>query len=203
MNKTPEFSIDQVELLSETTKHQGFLSVSSYRLRHPLFAGGMSQVIEREVMKRGRAAGLLAYDPDLNAVVLVEQFRIGAYVLGDFPWVLELVAGIEEAGESLEQLIQREAMEEAGLQLQGELIKICDYMVSPGGSSEKISLYCGRVDASTAGGLHGLADEGEDIRVHVLPMTQAFEAVRAGRIQNAASLIALQWLELNWQRVFR
>jgi len=59
------------------------------------------------------------------------------------------------------------------------------------------------VDASTAGGLHGLADEGEDIRVHVMPMAQAFEAVREGRIQNAASLIALQWLELNWQRVFR
>lgn len=192
-----------IEVLSETPRHQGFLSISSLRLRHPLFAGGMSGIIEREVMKRGRAAVLLAYDPLQGSVVMIEQFRIGAYVAGDYPWLLELVAGIEEPDETLEALIEREAMEEAGLRIMGDLIKICDYYVSPGGNSERISLFCGRVDARTAGGLHGLAHEGEDIRVQVLPMSDAFEAVCTGRVRNAASIIALQWLQINQAWVFR
>jgi len=203
MLKTEQFQADEVEVLSESPRHKGFLSVSSYRLRHPLFAGGMSQEIEREVMLRGKAAGLLAYDPKRQEVVLVEQFRIGAYICGDNPWLLELVAGIEEPGESLETLVKREAVEEADIQISGELVKICDYMVSPGGTSEKISLYCGKVDSSDAGGIHGLAHEGEDIRVHVLSVSDAFAAVRQGRIHNAATIIALQWLELNHGPVFR
>ncbi len=203
MLKTEQFQANEVEVLSETPLHKGFLSVSSYRLRHPLFAGGMSQEIEREVMLRGKAAGLLAYDPKRQEIVLVEQFRIGAYICGDKPWLLELVAGIEEPGESLETLVKREAVEEAGIQVCGELLKICDYMVSPGGTSEKISLYCGEVDSSDAGGIHGLAHEGEDIRVHVLSVSDAFAAVRQGRIDNAATIIALQWLELNHESVFR
>jgi len=203
MSETKQFHADDIEILAETLCHKGFLSVSSYRLRHPLFAGGMSQEIEREVMLRGKAAGLLAYDPERQEVVLVEQFRIGAYVCGDYPWLLELVAGVEEPGENLEILVKREALEEAGLQVSGDLVKICDYMVSPGGSSEKISLYCGKVDSSNAGGIHGLIDEGEDIRVHVLSVSEAFAAIKDGRIQNAASIIALQWLELNHESVFR
>ena len=203
MTNTTQLEVEQVELLGETVKHQGFLSVSLLRLRHPLFAGGMSGIIEREVMKRSRAAVLLAYDPLLASVVVIEQFRVGPYVAGDYPWQLELVAGIEEQGESLEALVEREAMEEAGLSVIGDLIKICEYYVSPGGNSERVSLFCGRVDASSAGGLFGLAHEGEDIRVHVMPLSEAFEAVQSGRIRNAASIIALQWLQINQSWVFR
>ena len=203
MFEIEQLQADEVEVISTRLRHKGFLSVSSYRLCHPLFAGGMSQELDREVMLRGNAAGLLAYDPKRQEVVLIEQFRIGAYVSGEKPWLLELVAGIEEPDESLETLVKREAVEEAGLQVDGDLVKICDYMVSPGGSTEKISLYCGEIDSSNAGGLHGLAEEGEDIRVHVLTVQDAFAAVRQGFIENAATIIALQWLELNHESVFR
>ena len=196
------FTREDVEVVSETSLHQGFVSLSSYALRHRLFAGGMSPLIHREVLLRNRAAGLLAYDPLKQAVVLVEQFRIGAYVRGNEPWALELVAGMEEPGESLEMLVKREAVEEAGIHIPGKLIKICDYMASTGGSSEQMSLYCGKVDADTAAGIHGLAEEGEDIRVHVLSLTEAFAALRNGRIQNAATIIALQWLEINRESIF-
>ena len=203
MIEIDQLPVDDVEVISTTSHHKGFLNVSSYRLRHPLFAGGMSEALDREVLLRGNVGALLAYDPKRKEVVLIEQFRVGAYAAGEKPWLIELVAGIEEPDEALDILVKREAVEEAGIHIEGELVKICDYLVSPGGSDEKVSLYCGQVDSSHAGGLHGLAEEGEDIRVHVFSLDDAFEAVRDGLIENAATIIALQWLELNHERLFR
>jgi len=62
-------------------------------------------------------------------------------------------------------------------------------------------LFVGRCDSAGAGGVHGLADEGEDIRVLAMSLDEALAAVSAGRIDNAASIIALQWLALNRERV--
>jgi ADP-ribose pyrophosphatase len=94
----------------------------------------------------------------------------------------------------------REAREEAGLSLLA-LMPICRYIVSPGGSSESVTLFCGRVDSRGAGGIHGLPEEHEDIRVDVLPFTDAMAWLENGRIDNAISIIALQWLALHRAQV--
>ena len=191
---------DGVELLDKSERYSGFFRINCYRLRHRLFAGGWSGAIEREVFERGHAVGVLPYDPVADSLVLIEQFRIGALVAGMSPWLIEVVAGIIEEGEAPEEVARRETREEAGLEIQA-LMPMCRYLVSPGGSSESVRLYCGRVDSRGAGGIHGLAEEHEDIRVDRLPYGEAMRLLEEGRVTNSVSLIALQWLALHRDRV--
>ena len=198
------FGAGDVKVTHRSTGYRGFFSIDTIRLRHRLYAGGWSEEFERELFARDPAAGVLLYDPDRDEVVLVEQFRVGllpdAESDGISPWALEIVAGIIDAGENAEELAYREAREEAGCTIT-DLIRITDYYNSPGGSTERISLYCGRVDASAAGGIHGLPEENEDIRVHVLSSQDAWAALQAGRMNNAMAIIAMQWLMMNLQSV--
>ena len=191
---------DGVELLEKSERYSGFFRINRYRLRHRLFAGGWSGVIEREVFERGHAVGVLPYDPVADSIVLIEQFRIGALAAGMSPWLIEVVAGIIEEGEAPEEVARRETLEEAGLEIQA-LIPMCRYLVSPGGSSESVRLYCGRVDSRRAGGIHGLAEEHEDIRVDHLPYGEAMRLLEEGLVTNSVGLIALQWLALHRDRV--
>ena len=187
---------DDIELIERREAYRGYLKIDDYRLRHRLFDGGWSSPLVREVLDRGRCVGVLLFDPLRDVVVLIEQFRIGALAAGRAPWVIEVVAGVIENGESADLVARREAREEAGCEVLG-LAQICDYIVSPGCSSETVALFCGRVDAGNVGGVHGLAHEGEDIRVSAVPAKRAFAALAEGRIANSMSIIALQWLALN------
>jgi ADP-ribose pyrophosphatase len=192
VNETP----NEYEILERKTPFQGYFRIDKYKLRHRRFAGGWTEPFYREVFERGHAAAVLPYDPLRDEVVMQEQFRIGALEAPGSPWLLEIVAGIIDAGESAEEVARREAVEEAGLQLQ-DIHHIQDYLASPGGTTERVSLFVGRVDSSNAGGIFGLAVEAEDIRVRVLPFEQAM-AELAGRPINVASIvIAMQWLALN------
>ena len=145
---------------------------------------------------------MLLYDPNLDKIVMVRQFRAGALEDADSPWMLELIAGLVDKDESLEDVAIRESIEESDC-IPTEIIRICDYYNSPGASNEKVTLFCGRVDASTAGGIHGLAEEHEDIEVVVLPLEEAVGAVNQGIINNAMSIIAIQWLEINRNKLMQ
>jgi len=199
--RTNTFKND-VEIVSKNTVFQGYFRMDEYRLHFKLFEGGWSDEVIREVFKRGQVAAVLPYDPLLKKVVLLEQFRIGAIKDERSPWLLEIVAGVLQEEETPIELAHRESREEAGLEVQ-ELIPIYNYWVSPGGCSERVALFCAKVDASKAGGVHGLADENEDIKVHVFDVEEAFEMVRNGMINNALGIISLQWLELNQDKIFR
>ncbi|ELY7493160.1 ADP-ribose diphosphatase [Cronobacter sakazakii] len=192
------FTKNDVEIIAREKLYRGFFSLDLYRFRHRLFNGEMSGEVRREIFERGHAAVLLPFDPVRDEVVLIEQIRIAAFDTSDTPWLLELVAGMIEPGETVEEVARREAMEEAGLSV-GRVKKFMSYLPSPGGTSERLSLMVGEVDATTAQGIHGLADENEDIRVHVVSREQAYQWVEEGRIDNAASVIALQWLQLHYQ----
>ncbi len=192
----------RVEPLERSTVYDGYFRVDRYRLRHKLFAGGWSEEITREVFERGHAAAVLPYDPLRDAVVLIEQFRVGAYAAGLDPWVIEAVGGIIEAGESPEQVARREAEEEAGCTITA-LEPIGRVFSSPGGCSETLSLFCGRVDAAGPGGLFGLTQEQEDIRAFTLSREAALERLAKGEIINATAVIVLQWLALNHGRLRR
>ena len=184
------------EILEKSTAFQGYFRIDRYRFRHRLFAGGWSGEVTREVFERGHAVGVLPYDPARDAVILIEQFRIGA-VAADMPaWQSEVIAGIIDEGEAPAAVAHREAREEAGCTIQ-DLVRICHYLVSPGGASETVQLYCGRVDSTGVGGIHGLPHEHEDIRVEVVPLEEARARLCAGRFSNAPLIIALLWLTLN------
>jgi ADP-ribose pyrophosphatase len=193
---SPVFDTDDVKIKSRGTVFQGFFAIDRLTLSHRLYAGGWSQTFTRELFRRDRAAGILLHDTLTDTLVMVEQFRVGMLDSpGQSPWVLELVAGILDPGEQIDQMARREVREETGL-VADELQFICEYYNSPGGSTECISLFYAAVDASKAGGIHGLITENEDIRVVPVPYSEACRALAEGRINNAMAIIALQWLQL-------
>ena len=185
-----------VEIVKRENGYQGFYKLDRVHLRHELFAGGMSREISREVFVRHDAVCVLPYDPQRDEVVLIEQFRVGAMGKTETPWLIELVAGLIDKAEVPEEVAHREGEEEAGITF-SSLWPITRYFPSPGGSTEFVHLFLGRCSTEGIGGLHGLEEEAEDIRVTVWAYEDALQAVRDGRISNAASIIALQWLALN------
>ena len=210
MTKTPEFSKEDVDILSDETVYSGFFTVGKLRLRHKLFSGGWSQPIEREIFMRGDAVAAVIYDPTSDLVGLIQQFRIGALANASnklhaqhegSPWLLEVVAGMRKSSETAEQTILQELEEEADVKPQ-RLEYICQYYSSPGGASEKVTLFCALASLEKAGGIYGLTDENEDIKMVTYHADEIFQQLYDD-IGNAATLISLQWLQANRQRLQR
>ena len=188
----------KAEILKKEIIYKGFFRLSRLTIEHNLYQGGKAKVV-RELLERGHAVAVLLYDAHQDRVVLVEQFRVG--VLEDEnSWLLEVVAGMIEEGEEPEEVAFRESMEEAGCKIK-ELIKIGQYYSSPGGSSEKITLYCGQVNSQSLAEYGGVSGEGEDIRVVCLSAEEAFFRLENGAINSATPMIALHWLLLNQERL--
>lgn len=192
----PPFDQSSVKVLNRETTLDSFLQVDQLRLQHRLFEGGWSEVIDRELLVKTPAVGVLLVDPHRHELVMLRQFRVGMMDTEACPWPLELVAGLIDTDETPDQVALREVGEETGL-IATNLTKICEYFNSPGASSEKVSLFCAQVDASTAGGVHGLDAEHEDIQLVVVSEAEAQLALETGAINNAMSLIALQWYRLH------
>jgi ADP-ribose pyrophosphatase len=183
-----------IDIRDKETVYDGFFRMDRYRLRHRKFDGTWTKEVSREIFERGNAVAALLYDPGEDAVVMVEQFRLPAYIAGRSAWCLETPAGIVKPGEELAEVARREAREETGCEIIGELRQIGQFMASIGGSTEIVTVFLGQVDSKTADGLHGVADEEEDIRVHVIPANEAIRKADEGEVENAASVIALNWL---------
>ncbi|MGR9100807.1 MAG: NUDIX domain-containing protein [Gammaproteobacteria bacterium] len=184
------------EILRKQTVYDGFFRLELYRLKHTLFEGGWSEPLDRELFRRGNCVAVLLYDPFDDRVVLIEQFRTGAILNPEKAWLIEIVAGAVEEGETAEDVAFRESREEAGCEVQ-ELIQIGEFYTTPGGASERITLFCGKVDASSVGGIGGHKEENEDILVTTVGSARAYEMVGLGEIDSAIPIIAIQWLELN------
>lgn len=191
-----KFGAQDVRVLASEPAYDGHFAVRKLTLQHRCFGGGWSEPLTREVFERGDAVGVLPYDPITDSLVLVEQFRPGALRGDSSPWMLELIAGVVEAGENDEQVVHREAMEEAGCEL-SELSPIATVFPSAGACTEQVRLFCGRVSSAGIGAVHGLATEGEDILVHSVSRREALELLAADAIPNGHTLIALQWLQIH------
>lgn len=202
MSFSLRFGARDVRILGEEDAFRGHFRVARLTLSHRCFDGGWSEPLTREVFHRGDAVGVLPYEPETDSLVLVEQFRPGALRADDSPWMLELVAGIVEAGEDGEDVVHREAGEEAGCRL-AELTPIASYFPSAGACSEHVRLYCGRVLEAGVGEVHGVDGEGEDILVHRLARAEALELLAADRVPNGHTLVALQWLALHGEQLRR
>lgn len=196
MSVVLKFGAQDVRVLDDQTVWSGHFSMRRLTVQHRQFAGGWSAPITREVFERGDAVAVLPYDPVTDSLVLIEQFRPGALRGNDSPWMLELIAGIVESGESDEAVAHRESMEEAACEL-SDLVPIATVFPSAGACSEQVRLFCGRVSRASIGGLHGLQDEGEDILVHSVPRSTALQMVADNLIPNGHTLIALQWLHIH------
>lgn len=184
------------EIINQDTPYKGFFRLETYQFRHTLYNGDWSPPLMREVFRRNNCVGVLLYDPQRDEVVLIEQFRMGAMVQTEDAWLLEIVAGGIEEGETPEEVACREAEEEAGCKVE-KLELISQFYTSPGGTSELLTLYCGKVNTTGVGGIYGLAEENEDILVSVISFDEALNLVAQNRIASAIPIIAIQWLALN------
>jgi ADP-ribose pyrophosphatase len=186
----------QFEILDKEILYNGFFRMEKYRLKHTLYAGGWSAEISRELFVRGSCVAVLLYDPHTDQVVLIEQFRAGAILQPDRAWLVEIVAGAIEEGETAVEVAYRESIEEAGCEIQ-ELMVINEFYTTPGGASERITLFCGKIDSTQVGGIHGLDHEDEDILVRAVDFKDAYVMLENNEIESAIPIIALQWLALN------
>lgn len=184
------------EILNSRTVYEGFFRLEQYTLKHTLFNGGWSSPLTRELFRRGNCVAVLLYDPHRDEVVIIEQFRVGAVLQPQRAWLLEIVAGAIEEGETAEEVAYREAREEAGCEIL-DLIEIQSFYTTPGGSSEWLTLFCGRVDSSKVGGIHGLNEEDEDIRVNAVKFDVAFQMLEDGKFESGIPIIAIQWLYIH------
>ena len=200
MASLTKFKQNDVEIVAKKRVFNGFFNIDEYHFRHALFTGGKSDVIVREIFERGDAVAVLPYDPKLDAVLLIEQIRIGALSKDKSPWLLEVIAGMTDGSKDYESVVRKEAAEESGIELDN-IEFMMSYLSSPGGTSERLYLYYGEADLSKAGGIYGVPAEGEDIKVHVLPVATAFELLEKGEMDNAATVISLQWLKLNLEKL--
>jgi len=191
-----KYGSGDVRVLDDTLVWSGHYAMRRLTLQHRLFAGTWSGPIVREIFERGDAVAVLPYDPQSDSLVMIEQFRPGAMRGDDSPWMLELIAGVVESGEADEDVVHREAMEEAACEL-SQLEPIATVFPSAGACSEQVRLFCGRVSRAAIGELHGLQEEGEDILVHSVPREQALQMLRDDKIPNGHTLIALQWLQIH------
>ncbi|EAW27511.1 ADP-ribose pyrophosphatase [Alteromonadales bacterium TW-7] len=199
--KLVQFTHKDVSVKPVKNLYKGFFQVDLYQFEHALFAGGKSELISREILERGDAIAVLPYDPISDTVLLIEQIRIGAIKSKHSPWLLECIAGMTDGSDDYESVVKKEAYEEAGLNLT-ELEFMLSYLSSPGGTTERLHLYLARADLSDVeSGVYGLETEGEDIKTHVLSVDDALTRLNNGEMDNAATVICMQWLALNHEKM--
>lgn len=185
-----------IRIVDQQTVWKRFIRLSTIVVEQTR-ADGRVERLDREVHDHGAAAAILLVDPDRRSVVLVRQFRPGAF-FGGHPdgFLLEVPAGLLD-DDSPQDAIAREAMEETGYAISG-LRHVFDMYSSPGTLTERVSCFAARIDANRRDGKGGGVDhEGEDIEVVEMPVEEAVGLIATGGIVDAKTIMMLQWLMLN------
>ena len=185
-----------VEILDESVLSEHFFTLKQYKVTHSSFLDGDCPPVLRERLEGKTAVSILLFDPREDAIVCVEQFRIGLMGVADRSWSIETVSGFcDVAHEKPQEVAAREVTEETGCELQ-DLIEVGEFFVSPGSSTERITVFVGCVDSSKVSGVHGLAHDGEEIRPVVIPREAAVSQLFT-ELNSTSIIIALQWLQIN------
>lgn len=177
----------------------GFRPYERYTLRLPLPDGG-TLTQRRDILRGGRVAGVLPVDLARERVVLLRQFRLTAHLATGNGDMIEIVAGRVDAGESEADAARRECVEEIGV-APDAMARLYSVLPTPGLTDELVTSFIGFVDSARVVRHGGLASETEHIETLVVPIDAVLDALRGGRILNALTVSALQWLALNRARL--
>ena len=194
------YSASDVTIESREFLFRGFIQVEKVSFRHRLFnQPDYSPVIQRELIHRPEAAGVLLYNDQQQRFALIEQFRVGALNDSESAWQLEVIAGVLDGDEAPEDCIRRESLEESGCEVQ-HLQHLFSFYPSAGACSEFFHLYAAEVEVPKRGGIFGTPDEGENIQLHLFDYSEVGTLLRNGRLRNAPVIMALQWLVQHLQQ---
>lgn len=190
------YTHEDIEILKRETLYKGFVHLEKVQLKYRLFDGDQySAVVDREIVLRKQAAGVLVYNDKEQRFLLIEQFRVGAVdYLSQTPWHLEVVAGLLDGDESPEACLYRESVEETGCEIR-DLKHLFTFFPSAGGSNEIFHLYTAQAELPKDGSIFGLEDEGENIKVHLFHYHELDDLFTQHALTNAPVIIALQWLQ--------
>lgn len=196
------FDKNNVEIKSQKRIFDGFFKVDEIIVDHDCFNGDRYNDIRREAIVKYDTVSILLFDPKIDSLLFIRQLRVPLMMREDreSPWTIEIVAGTIDRKESPEAIIMAEAFEEAGVTV-GKLVPIIDFYPSTGGSAGKMYLFLGICDLSNAGGYFGLPEEGEDIEAFVVSREEGYQMLARGELDNAFTIIAMQWLQLNLEQV--
>lgn len=187
----------KVEITNKKTVFNKFIfRIDEVELRHEKFSGEMSDKITRLSFERGDSVAALMHNPEQDTIVLIEQFRYPTLEKAT-GWITELPAGVVEGEENPKNTTIREIEEETGYRVH-HLHHLFTFFLSPGGSSERIFLYYGRINPKqqiNKGG--GLDIEDEDIKTTHVKVDDAIKMMHNREITDAKTIMALQWLEIN------
>ena len=194
------YSASDVTIESREFLFRGFIQVEKVNLTHRLFhRSEYSPIIQRELVHRPEAAGVLLYNNQQQRFALIEQFRVGALNDSESAWQLEIIAGVLDGNESPETCIRRESLEESGCEI-NELQHLFSFYPSAGACSEFFHLYAAEVELPKMGGIFGMPDEGENIQLHLFDYSELDTLLKNGRLRNAPVIMALQWLVQHLQQ---
>ena len=189
------YNSDEVKIQSREYLFRGFIQVEKVSLQHRLFnQSEYTPILQRELIHRPEAAGVLIYDDAQQKFALIEQFRVGAMDDSDSAWQLEIIAGVLDGDESPESCIRRESVEESGCEID-ELEHLFSFYPSAGACSELFHLYSAQAHLPEQGGVFGMPDEGENIQLHLIDYSEVTHLLTNGRLRNAPVIMALQWLQ--------
>ena len=189
------YNSDEVKIQSREYLFRGFIQVEKVSLQHRLFnQTEYTPILQRELIHRPEAAGVLIYDDAQQKFALIEQFRVGAMDDSDSAWQLEIIAGVLDGDESPESCIRRESLEESGCEID-ELEHLFSFYPSAGACSELFHLYSAQARLPEQGGVFGMPDESENIQLHLIDYSEVTHLLSNGRLRNAPVIMALQWLQ--------
>ena len=185
-----------LKVIKKRNIFKGFNKINEYVFKYKHLSNKWSNVLKREIYSPRNAVAILPYDPNQNKVLLIKQFRIGAYLAGFDPWQIEIIAGcVDKSDLSSEEAILRETKEESGIILDKKNLKIINHILnSPGTTSEKTDIFFCECDLGNSGGIFGCKDENEEIESFTCNVFEAFNMIKDKKINSVHSIIALNWL---------
>ncbi len=177
-----------VSVAKETLNHDGFRAVFTYDYRED--QSGLEA--RREIVVGKHAVALVVFDPKLEKLVMIRQFRLGAQLANGRGMTVEIPAGLIDEGEEPQDTARRELFEETGLEAK-RITPLCNFLTTPGLTSETIHLYYAEVDAGNLAENGGMASETEETFPFMLSVDEALAAVDNNKIHNGIAMLGLLW----------
>jgi ADP-ribose pyrophosphatase len=163
------------EILSnETIYHGRVFDISIAEIREN------ETVYKREIVNHHGSAVIIPVFAD-NTIALVRQYRHAAQ-----EYLLEIPAGTLSEGEVPETGAARELEEEIGVRA-ANVVKLCEFYVSPGFLTEKMNLFLATDFTESVQNL----DDDEFLLIERMSFDEAFEKIRSNEIKDAKTIIGL------------
>lgn len=153
----------------------------------------------REIIKAHHAVAVVVYDPALDKLVMIRQFRLGAQMGTGQGMTVEIVAGLIDPGESPRTTALRELTEETGL-VANRMEPMCRFLTTPGMTDEVLHLFYAEADASALASKAGAAEESEATFPFLLTLEEAMHAVDQNHVYNGIVMLALMWFQRHRNR---